>query len=366
MSHSEERNATHAKVRRRKKKRGKGLLVLILILAVLVAGSGYYTLGLRAVEPGNEEEIAVTIPNGSGASAIVQILDEAGLVKNVLCAKINTKLSNYDGLQANTYVFNKNMSFREIMNAINTGDFNYVSKESVEIKDGIRLTQAAKAISKHLPYSSKEILAKWSDRDYLNELIDKYWFLTDDILGKDVMYPLEGYLYADTYYITDNMTLEGFTEMCLDRMDTELSARKDQIEGTGFSVHEFLTLTSIVTKEATSADQAGVAGVFMNRLEQGMSLGSDVTVGYIFQIDRVELKQSQLDSDNPYNTRKFAGLPPGPISTVIGDAMDAVINYQQSDDLFFFADGEGVVHFYKSQSDFEQGIEDEGLLTDAD
>lgn len=352
--------------KRRKKRKGKGLLILILVLAILVAGGGWYTMGLRPVDPGNEDEVVVEIPNGTGASAIVQLLDEAGLVKNLLCAKINTKIGGYDSLQANTYIFNKGMSFQEIMSVINSGDFAYVSKDSVEVKDGIRLTQVADAVSEKLPYSAEEILALWSDKDYLNQLIDKYWFLSDDILGADVMYPLEGYLYADTYYITDNMTLEGFTEMCLDRMDTELSARKDQIEGTGFTVHEFLTLTSIVTKEATASDQAAVAGVFMNRLEQGMSLGSDVTVGYIFQIDRVELKQSQLDSDNPYNTRKFAGLPPGPISTVIGDAMDAVINYKKSDDLFFFADGDGVVHFYKNQADFSQGIEDEGLLTDSD
>ena len=323
-------------------------------------------MGLRPVDPGNTEEVVVEIPNGTGASAIIELLDEAGLIKNKFCAKVNSKIGGYDSLKANTYIFNKGMSFQEIMNVINTGDFAYISKDTVEVKDGIRLTQAAAALSEKLPYSADEILEKWSDKDYLNQLIDKYWFLTDDILGKDVMYPLEGYLYADTYFITDNMTLEGFTEMCLDRMNTELEARKDQIEGTGFSVHEFLTLTSIVTKEATAKDQAAVAGVFMNRLEQGMSLGSDVTVGYIFQIDRVELKQSQLDSDNPYNTRKFAGLPPGPISTVIADAMDAVINYKDSDDLFFFADGDGVVHFYKNQADFSQGIEDEGLLTDSD
>jgi UPF0755 protein len=350
---------------RKKKGCGPFLLVLILVLAFLVGVGGWYTMGLRAVEPGNEEAVVVEIPNGSGASMIVEILDEAGLVRNKTCAKINAKIGGYNSLQANTYIFNKGMSFQQIMKVINEGNFDYLSKESVEVKDGARLTQVAAAISEQLPYSSDEILAKWNDKEYLNQLIEKYWFLTDDILGKDVMNPLEGYLYADTYYVTSGSdTIEGFTEMCLDRMDTELTARKDQIEASGFSVHEFLTLTSIVTKEATSGDQAAVAGVFMNRLDQGMSLGSDVTVGYIFDIDRVELKQSQLDSDNPYNTRKFAGLPPGPISTVIGDAMDAVLNYEKSDDLFFFADENGKVHFFKTQEDFSQGIEDIGLLKD--
>ncbi len=352
----------------RKKKRGcRGLFLLIIILALLVAGGGWYTLGLMPVDPGNTEEVVVEIPNGTGASAIIGILDEAGLVKNRTCARINAKIGGYDSLQANTYIFNKGMSFRKIMNIINNGDFDYLVKESIEVKDGARLTQVAEAVSGQLPFSSEEILAKWNDREYLSQLIDKYWFLTDDILGEDVMNPLEGYLYADTYIITSGSdTIEGFTEMCLDRMDQELSARKDAIEASGFSVHEFLTLTSIVTKEATAADQPAVAGVFMNRLETGMSLGSDVTVGYIFDIDRVELKQSQLNSDNPYNTRKFAGLPPGPISTVIGDAMDAVLNYEKSDDLYFFADENGKVHFFKNQADFEQGIEDIGLLKDSD
>lgn len=352
-----------------KKKRKKGcgpfLMILILVLAVLVACGGWYTMGLRAVEPGSSEEVVVDIPNGSGASAIVEMLDEAGLVRNKTCAKINARIGGYKSLQANTYVFNKGMSFQQIMKVINEGSFDYVSKESVEVRDGARLTQVAEAIAGQLPYSSEEILAKWADKEYLNQLIDKYWFLTDDILDADVMNPLEGYLYADTYYVTSGSnTIEGFTEMCLDRMDTELTARREQIEATGFSVNEFLTLTSIVTKEATSADQAAVAGVFMNRLDQGMSLGSDVTVGYIFDIDRVELKQSQLDSDNPYNTRKFAGLPPGPISTVVSGAMDAVLNYEKSEDLYFFADENGKVHYYKNQDDFYKGIEDIGLLKD--
>ena len=362
---SDQAGKTNVK-RKKKKKKGGCLWLLVLVLAILVGFGGYYTLGLAAVDPNSDEQVVVDIPSGTGASAIVDILDDAGLVKNRFCAKVNARIGHYNGLQANTYIFSPSMSFREIMNAINNGSFEYLSKESVEVKDGARLQQVAEAVSEQLPYTAEEILAVWSDTGYLNELIDKYWFLTDDILDDDVMFPLEGYLYADTYFVTDNMTIEGFTEMCLDRMDEELSARKDDIEASGFTVHELLTLTSIVTKEARADDQPKVAGVFMNRLEQGMSLGSDVTVCYIFQEDRVELKVSQLESTNPYNTRKYAGLPPGPICQVIGDAIDAVLHYEASDNIFFFADEDGVVHYYKTQADFEQGIEDEGLLKDDD
>lgn len=348
-----------------KKINQKTLLIIITVLLVLVLGLGFYLIGLGPVDKNDDTDITVNIPTGTGASAIVEILDENGLVKNKFCAKVNAKIGGYNSLQANTYIFNKSMSFREILHAINTGDFDYISKQTIQIKDGDRLQEIAEAAAIELPFSKKQILDKWSDKAYLKELIDKYWFLTDDILAGNIMYPLEGYLYADTYFVTtDNASIEGFTEMALDRMQTELDSRKDAIEASKFSLHEILTLTSIVTKESRAEDQAEVAGVFMNRLDQHMSLGSDVTVCYIFQEDRVELKVSQLESDSPYNTRKVAGLPPSPICSVIGDGIDATLNYKKTDNLFFFADEDGVVHFFKTQAQFEKGIEDIGLLKD--
>ncbi|MBR3201713.1 MAG: endolytic transglycosylase MltG [Mogibacterium sp.] len=356
------------KPKKKKKKSGCGCLaLLILVLAVLVGAGGYYTLGLMPVDPESDEKVIVEIPNGSGASAIVEILDDAGLVKNKFCAKVNSRIGGYNSLKANTYILSPSMSFKEIMHVINTEDFEYISKESIEVKDGARLQQVAEAMAEQLPYTADEILEKWSDKKYLNQLIERYWFLTDDILDKDIMYPLEGYLYADTYFVTsDNSDIEGFTEMCLDRMDEVLSERRSEIEASGFSVHELLTLTSIVTKEATAEDQAGVAGVFMNRLDKGMSLGSDVTVCYIFQEDRVDLKVSQLESTNPYNTRKFAGLPPGPICQVVADAIDATLNYEKHNYLFFITDEQGIVRYSEDEAGHESNINEHGLVKDED
>ena len=363
-----DRRAAQVTKKSRKKKRKSGcLLILILILAVLVGFGGYYTMGLMPVDPTSEEEVVVEIPSGSGASAIVDILDDAGLVRNKFCAKVNSRIGHYNNLQANTYVLSPSMSFQEIMKIINTGDFEYISKESVEVKDGARLQQVAEAMAEQLPYTADEILSRWSDKEYLNELIDRYWFLTDEILDKDVMYPLEGYLYADTYFVTsDAEDIDGFTEMCLDRMDSVLSEYRSDIEASGYSVHEILTLASIVNKEAMAEDQAGVAGVFMNRLDQGMSLGSDVTVCYIFQEDRVDLKVSQLESTNPYNTRKFAGLPPGPICQMTSGASEATLNYEKHDYLFFIADENGIVRYSTDEAGHESNIEEHGLVKDED
>ena len=351
------KHAASEQTKRKKKGVPKFLFMLILLLAIAVGAGGAYTMGIRAVEPGNEEPVVVDIPSGSGASYIVELLDEAGLVKNKFWAKVNSKIGGYNSLQANTYIFNKSMSFNNIMSVINSGDFEYISKETVEVKDGARLEQVAAAVSEKIPCTAEEILEKWADKDYLKTLIEKYWFLTDDILDKDVMYPLEGYLYADTYFITSDVhTIEGFTEMCLDHMQEELDARRDEIGASRFSVHELLTLTSIVTKEAQAADQPGVAGVFMNRIEKNMALDSDVTVCYIFHEDRVDLYESQLQSDNPYNTRKFAGMPPGPICQVIGSAMDAVLNPEPSEYLFFYAGPDGTVYYATTMAEHEANV----------
>ncbi len=336
----------------------KAVLVILLLVVAVVAGFFLmYLNGIEAVDPDDTEQVTVEIPSGSGASYIVDILDENGLVKNKTFAKINTKIKGYDSLQANTYLLSKSMSFPEMMEIINTGDFDYLSKETIEVADGARLQQVADSIAEQLGYTPKEIMKKWNDRAYVKELIGKYWFLTDEVLNKKVMYPLEGYLYADTYYLTsDEVTIEAFTEMCLDQMDKALTERKDEIKASGYTVHQFLTLTSIVTKEATAKDQPGVAGVFMNRLKQNMSLGSDVTVCYIFQEDRVDLKVSQLSSDSPYNTRKVAGLPPGPICQVIDTAMDAVLHYEPSDYLFFFAGPDGTVYYARTNEEHQKNV----------
>ena len=331
------------------------------MLFILVLVLGFYTMGLRSVDSKDTNNITVNIPVGTGASGVVYILDDAGLVRNTLCAKVNARIGGYNSLQANTYVFNKSMSFPEMMRAINTGDFNYISKQSINIIAGYRIPQVAEAMAAELPYSQKEILKKWSDKKFLKELINDYWFLTKDILDDDILYPLEGYFYADTYFITDeNSSIEEATRMFLDRMDKELTSRKDGIKELGFSVHEFLTLTSIVTKEGGDIDEdlPTVAGVFMNRLKEGMSLGSDVTVNYIYQEDKVNLKKSQLNNDSPYNTRKHAGLPPSPICAVLDSRMDAVINYADTDYLFFYGCPDGTVIFSKTQAEHDKAAAD--------
>jgi len=336
-------------------------IIAIILVVVITGGLFFYLSGLGAVDSNNEEPVTVNIPSGSGASYIVEILDENGLVKNKTCAKINARIGGYDSLQANTYIFNKSMTVPEMFKAINTGDFNYLSKEKLTVREGLTIPQVAEAIAIELPYSKDEIIKKWSDKAYLKELIGQYWFLSDDILDSDIKYPLEGYLYPETYFITEeNPSIESITSMMLDMMDTQLTSIKGELESNKYSIHELLTLASIVEKESSNVSDAmpEVAGVFINRLDKGISLGSDVTVNYIFEKDGVELTMSQLDSDNKYNTRKFTGLPPGPICSVNIKAIDSVLNYKDTEYMFFYATPEGEIIFSKTVEEHNKAVEE--------
>lgn len=263
----------------------KIILIVVIIAVVLATGGMMYLNGIGAVDSADTDTITVDIPSGSGASMIVEILDEKGLVKSKTFAKVHARIGGYDTLQANSYMFSKSMTLPEIFDAINTGDFKYISKEKFTIIEGATIPQAAEAMAAELPFTADEIIKKWADKKYLKELIGEYWFLTDDILSEDIMYPLEGYVYPETYFVTsENPTIEEITKSILDMTDKELTARKSEIDASGKSVHEFLTLASIVENESLfEKDRPTIAGVFMNRLNKGMPLQSDITVLYALQ-----------------------------------------------------------------------------------
>ena len=114
----------------------KSRLIIILLIAVAVlaaAGFFFYSSGIAAADPDDDELVTVSIPEGSSASAIIDILDENGLIKNKTMAKIHIRIGGYDSLQANSYLFRKNMDLTEIMKAINTGDFEYLSKNALPL-----------------------------------------------------------------------------------------------------------------------------------------------------------------------------------------------------------------------------------------
>ena len=193
--------------------------VVVFILGCVI----FYNVGISSVSS-KDEDVIVTVEQGSTSSSILDTLDEAGLVKNKLCGEIFLKLNRYDHLQANTYILNKNMSLADIFSLIENPDVNHIVLSKLTIKEGTTIPEVAQSFADILDISSEEVIKQWDDQQYLQSLIDEYWFIDDSILDSDILYPLEGYLYPETYYITEEEPdLKSMTKLALDMMDERLS-----------------------------------------------------------------------------------------------------------------------------------------------
>ena len=163
-------------------------------------------------------------------------------------------------------------------------------------------------------------------------------------------YPVEGFLFPSTYEIPVGATPREVIQMMADEMNRYLTpAVKKQIQAQHMSIHDFVTLASIVERESLfDADRPTIAGVFKKRLAHGIPLQSDATISYVlgYAKENVTIGDTQLQS--PYNTYVSKGLPPGPIANPGKKSLDAVLHSENTDYLYFVADKEGHNHFSKT------------------
>lgn len=337
----------------------KSIIIIIAIVAVLVAGIGgsliYYNASLGPVDKNAKENITFTINPGEATNTVISNLKKEGLIRSDLTMKIYTKL-NPGNPQAGTYVLTKAMSSKEIYKAFLDGK---VTRDTVWVTfvEGKRLTYIADVIAKNFEFTKEDVLKTLDDETYVKELIGKYDCLTDDILNDKIYHPLEGYLFADTYEFDSNITIKGIIERMLDNTESKLSGFENEIKNGKYSVHQIMTMASIVELEgARSDDRKGVAGVFYNRLESGWALGSDVTTYYAVNKDfSVDLTKPDLSSCNGYNTRGTCvnGLPVGPIANPSFESLKATLNPEKHDFYFFVADKNGKTYFTKTNGEHE-------------
>ena len=334
----------------------KKLNKLIIILASSLLGiiliiffSYKISLG-----PVGGDTVTFTVNSGESVSIVISNLKEQNLIKSKLSAKIYAKLHHLTS-QSGTYKINPKKSTPVILKKINDGD-TYNDAVSVTFIEGKRLTDYAKTISQNFPYSEDEVMKVLDDKTYVNELINKYSFLDTVILDEKIYHPLEGYLFPDTYSFYKTATIKDIVETMLDNTERKLNDLDEQIKSNSFSIHEIMTLASIVELEgAGTNDRAGIAGVFMNRLNSGIALGSDVTTYYSVNKDFTsDLRVSELNSCNGYNTRNtscVSGLPVGPIASPGLDAIKAAISPATNDYLYFVADKNGNIYYSKTDAE---------------
>jgi UPF0755 protein len=165
----------------------------------------------------------------------------------------------------------------------------------------------------------------------------------------------EGYLFPDTYLLPRGASVEQIISILRKNFQNKYDLISS-VKTTNLTEAQTTIIASIIEREAIfEEDRSLVASVLLNRLELGMALGVDPTVQYAVGFDqeskswwKKDLTVDDLDSDSPYNTRKFAGLPPGPISNPGVSALKAALNPVNSDYLYFYSDVKGHLHFAKT------------------
>ena len=363
MSRREKREAEE---NAKKGKKSVLKIIFILLLLIIIIGGisifAWYELSLKPVEEGNSQSIIIDIVPGQGTEGIASALKENNLIKDDLVFKIYCKLNEVNNMQAGTYELNKNMSVEEIVKKFQAGDV-VIKEIKVTFQEGKNMRDIAKIISENTNNSYEDVMKVFEDKEYAKGLIEEYWFLTDEILDNNIYYPLEGYLYPDTYtFESVDVSIDDIIRIMLDQTDKVLSEYQIEIKSKGYTVHQFLSLASVVENEGISTeDRKGIAKVFLNRIERGMALQSDVTTYYAFKVnmgDR-DLTQSELNTANPYNTRgpNMEGkIPVGPISNVSESAIEATLNPSDTDAIFFVADKNGKIYFSNTNEEHEQII----------
>lgn len=331
----------------------------VFLLALVLLFGGFYVWGIGAKSK-EEKIVTFLIDPGTSKTEIAKNLENADLIRSQYALDVYMILSA-PTIQAGEYELSPNMTPKEIIEKFQNGDVK-IHSASVTLIEGKRITDYAEVLGEKYAFTKQEFLEKMVDIPYITSLVSsgKYWFLTDAILDSSIYYPLEGYLYPDTYEFLETADVESVIETILNHTLVKLEPLKDNITHSSHSIHEILTMASIVEKEAnTKEDRQKASQVFYTRLSSNMSLGSDVTTYYgVHKTMGEELTVGELNDPNPYNTRLTDGtmngkLPIGPICASDISSIEAALSPSETNYYYFVANVcTGEVFFQEDYSEF--------------
>lgn len=351
------------------KKKSKIIILGLLAFFFLLTVTGII-LFISYTSPVSKKskEINIVIKPGETIYDIASKLKEEKLIKNETFFIYYAKLKKANNIYAASYYFDQSQNLDEIINTLLEGGHNE-NEIRITFNEGINIRKIASIIEENTNNKSKDVMNKLKDKKYINSLIEEYWFLTKDITNKQIYYPLEGYLYPETYFFNSkDVTVEEIFSTMLDEMATKLEPYKEKIEKSKYSIHKLMTLASITQSEGyNEEDFKNIASVFYNRLEDNTPLGSCVTSYYGVKKEMTEeLLITDINASNAYNTR---GENPriisvGPISNPGIKAIDAVLNPINTNYYFFVSDKNHKLYFTKNIDEHESKISElmnEGL-----
>jgi UPF0755 protein len=321
------------------------LLVVLVAVGVGVAGWLHGRTG-RPYKGYDAAEQFVEIPPGSGSVAIARRLTEAGVVQDVTSFRIALWITGSGRrLQAGEYRFDRAMTPREVVDKIARGD---VFVTPITFREGLTIRQMAALYESRGFGKAREFIAAASRRDLVQEL---------DPAARD----LEGYLFPDTYTVPRKATAEQLVARMVAGFRRALTADiVDAASAKGLSLRQLVTLASIVEKETGNPEERTmVAAVYANRLKIGMGLQCDPTV--IYALERAgrydgNLTREDLQFDSPYNTYRYAGLPPGPIASPGRASLAAAASPAAVPYLYFVSKNDGSHAFAETLDEHNRNV----------
>ena len=284
-----------------------------------------------------QEDFIFEIKHGSSLNEVANELNERDLILSSFIFKLNAKIHNID-------------------QSIKAGEYLLSTSESI-------FTLQRKFIEGKFFYRKLQLLEGMTTRDILN--LSKSEGIVDDIdsnleklkLKLDINGQTEGLFFPDTFYYQKGDLFSSLLKRAFEKQQTVYfdlwQLRQEDLPYS--SLIEAITLASIIEKEGLEKEM--IAGVFINRLRKNMKLQSDPTVIYALgsRFDG-NIKRSHLRIDNPYNTYRYKGLPPGPIGLVSLSSIKAALNPQRSDFLYFVSMNNGFHKFSKTLEEHNQAV----------
>ncbi len=348
------------------------VFAIIVLLLLAAAGSAffYYKEGLRpvaevdceAVDADACDDIIFAVATGSGVDNIATELKRADLIRDTLVFQVYVRLNaGGEHLKAGEYTLNKTMSVAEIVELMLNGGSSHVFSFTVFPGDTIfDIRERLVSIGYDADDVNAALQADYGNRDFS-------WIFEG---RPEESNSLEGYLFGDTYEFYVKDTPEAIIERLLKETASVLEEGnyRDRFAERGFNLYQGITLASVVQREANNAeDMAKVAQIFINRMNNDMNLGSDVTTQYAVKLAEeagadYDNNADALNIDSPYNTRlaEHRGLPYGPISNPGVGALNAVATPDESmvDVLFFLTGDDGLMYYSTTSEGHEQNIID--------
>ena len=336
------------------------ILLVFTIINVFIIVALLYLLSPSSLK---NEEVSFIINEGDSLVEIANNLKQEGLIKNEKFFLGYLTLKDARSLYAAKYHLNKNMSLNKIVKTLKSGGVN-PDEITLTFNEGLNMRQIATIIEENTNNSYDDVIKEANNEEYINELIKKYWFITKDIKNKDIYYKLEGYLFPDSYnFNSKDISVKSIFDEMIKNTDKKLEKYKKEIEKSNYSVHEILTMASILELEGLDKlSRKDIAGVFYNRLNSKMALGSDVTSYYGAKKEMTsDITQSELDTVNPYNTRSdsmVGKLPVGPICNPSIESIEAALNPNKHEYYYFVADKNGKIYLTKNYETHNKVIAD--------